>query len=81
MIKHECDLIDLREEALERYKDDRGTDIAKLDAEGLFRLAMNILGEDIVREQIDTWLIDRVLEVEFELLEDAAECDRAGGDA
>ena len=77
MIRHECDLIDKSEEALDRYKDNEGVEIAKLDAEGIFRRAVKVLGEDRVRDLLDTWLIDAVLEAEFERMEDIAEQDRA----
>lgn len=77
MILHECDLIDRREEALDRYKDNEGVEIAKLDAEGIFRRAVKALGEQIVRDRLDTWLVDAMLEAEFERLEDSTEYDRA----
>lgn len=77
MIRHECDLIDRREEALDQYKDKEGVEIAKLDAEGIFRRAVKSLGEQVVRDRLDTWIVDAMLEAEFERLEDAADCDRA----
>lgn len=77
MIEHECDLIDSRKEALSRYIDNCGAEIAMLDAEGIFRRAVKVLGEEIVRDMLDTWLVDRLIETEFEQLEDTAEYDRA----
>ena len=83
MIKHECDMLDKREEAVEKYKDSQG-DMTVIPASVICERAVAVLGEDRVREQFATWLLDEMLEAEFERLEDAAEYDRAvaaeGGD-
>lgn len=76
MIKHECDLIDPREVRIEKYKDDQG-DMTVIPAEVICQRAVVVLGEDRVRELFATWLLDEMLEAEFERLEDAADCDRA----
>lgn len=76
MIKHECDLIDPREVRIEKYKDDQG-DMTVIPAAVICERAVRVLGEDRVRELFATWLLDPMLEAEFERLEDAAEYDRA----
>jgi hypothetical protein len=83
VIKHECDMLDKREEAVEKYKDSQG-DMTVIPASVICERAVRVLGEDRVRELFATWLLDEMLEAEFERLEDAAEYDRAvaaeGGD-
>lgn len=76
MIKHECDLIDPREVRIEKYKDDQG-DMTVIPAEVICQRAVVVLCEDRVRELFATWLLDEMLEAEFDRLEDAADCDRA----
>jgi len=76
VIKHECDLIDPREVRIEKYKDDQG-DMTVIPAEVICQRAVVVLCEDRVRELFATWLLDEMLEAEFDRLEDAADCDRA----
>lgn len=76
MIKHECDLIDHREVRVEKYKDDQG-DMTVIPAAVICERAVRVLGEDRVRELFATWLLDEMLEAEFERMEDTAEYDRA----
>lgn len=76
VIKHECDMLDKREEAVEKYKDSQG-DMTVIPASVIFQRAVVVLGEDRVRELFATWLLDEMLEAEFERLEDAGECQRA----
>ena len=76
MIKHECDLIDPREVRVEKYKDDQG-DMTVIPAAVICERAVVVLGEERVREQFATWLLDEMLEAEYDRLEDAADCQRA----
>lgn len=76
MIKHECDLIDKREEAVEKYKDSQG-DMTVIPASVICERAVAVLGEYCVRELFATWLLDQMLEAEYDRLEDAADCQRA----
>lgn len=76
MIQHECDLIDRREVRVEKYKDDQG-DMTVIPAAVICERAVVVLGEERVRELFATWLLDEMLEAEFERMEDTAEYDRA----
>ena len=76
MIKHECDLIDPRDVRVEKYKDDQG-DMTVIPAAVICERAVRVLGEERVRELFATWLLDEMLEAEFERMEDTAEYDRA----
>lgn len=76
MILHECDLIAPRDVAVAKYKDDQG-DMTVIPAAVICERAVRVLGEERVRELFSTWLLDEMLEAEYERLEDAAECDRA----
>lgn len=76
MILHECDLIVPRDVAVEKYKDDQG-DMTVIPAAVICERAVVVLGEDRVREMFATWLLDPMLEAEFERMEDAAEYDCA----
>jgi hypothetical protein len=76
VIKHECDMLDKREEAVEKYKDSQG-DMTVIPASVIFERAVRVLGASRVRELFWTWLLDPMLEAEYDRLQDAGECQRA----
>ncbi len=57
---------DLREEALESYKEKRWMEIEKLSPEAIAKIAADRIGAARVLRLFNTWLFDELAEAEYE---------------